>query len=153
MQDTRASEPPADAEPSNGESAEHTEPEDEALGDASVGELIRLAREAIRDGDYARSERLSRRALELSPRDPRAGYRLAVALFRLERDREAIAQCELTSRWDPDDPLPLALIGDIHGRRGRFRLAARAYRRALEADPQFEPAQRALARLARRGIQ
>lgn len=153
VQDTRASEPPADAEPSNGESAEHTEPEDEALGDASVGELIRLAREAIRDGDYARSERLSRRALELSPRDPRAGYRLAVALFRLERDREAIAQCELTSRWDPDDPLPLALIGDIHGRRGRFRLAARAYRRALEADPQFEPAQRALARLARRGIQ
>lgn len=96
---------------------------------------------------------MSRQALELSPRNPKAGYRLAVALFRLDRDREAIAQCETTSRWDPEDPLPLALLGDIHGRRGRFTRAARAYRRALEADPDFAPAQRALERLAARGIE
>ena len=81
------------------------------------------------------------------------GYRLAVALFHLDRDREAIDQCEETTRWDPEDPLPLALIGDIHSRRGRFTLAARAYRRALEARPGFPPAERALARLAARGVQ
>ena len=115
--------------------------------------LVEAAREAGRIGDYARSEQLSRQALAISPRNSQAGYRLAVALFHLDRDREAIDQCEETARWDREDPLPLALIGDVHSRRGRFTLAARAYRRALEARPGFPPAERALERLAARGVQ
>lgn len=163
-EDATADPPPGEPSPAPAVASaepERASPEDEpveadepaAPPSADPDDLIEQARQAARDGDYARSEVLSRQALELSPRNPKAGYRLAVALFRLDRDREAIAQCETTSRWDPEDPLPLALLGDIHGRRGRFTRAARAYRRALEADPDFAPAQRALERLAARGIE
>ena len=76
-----------------------------------------------------------------------------MSLFRLDRFQEAIDQCEETARWDEQDPLPHALIGDIHSRRGRFTAAARAYRRALEVRPGYPPAERALERLAARGVQ
>src|SRR5690606_15920888 len=103
--------------------------------------------------DYALSEAMARRALEVSPRNPRAGYRLAVALFRQQRYDEALRQAAQVSEWDPRDPLPHALRGDILSRRGRFNEAARAYQRALQVEPRFGPAERSLERLRARGIE
>jgi hypothetical protein len=108
--------------------------------DALLAEAIRLAQA----GDYVRSEAVSREALALSPRDARAGYRLAVALFRQRRLEEAYATARDVSEWDRQHAPSVALMADIHARRGRFGEAARVYRLALEREPRFSPAQRGL---------
>lgn len=129
------------------------EPAEAPASSASAAQLIAEAVAAAGRRDYALSEAMSRRALELSPRNPRAGYRLAVALFQQQRYDEALRLCDAVSEWDPTDPFPLALRGDILSRRGRFLAAARAYQRALEIDPEFGPAQRSLERLRQRGVE
>lgn len=124
-----------------------------AVPSRDVRELIEAAFAATQRRDYALAETMARRALEVSPRNPRAGYRLAVALFRQQRYDEALRQATEVTEWDPRDPLPHALRGDILSRRGRFHEAARAYRRALEVEPRFGPAERSLERLRARGIE
>lgn len=140
---------PAPEVPNDAPANVRGEPAEERLGAAA---LVAQAQAAARAGDYARSEVLSRRALELDPHHAKAAYRLAVALFRQRRYGEAMPHAEAASRLDDDDPLPLMLIGDIEARQGRFVHAARAYRRALEVSPNFDPAERALERLRARGI-
>ncbi len=118
----------------------------------SAPALVGGALEAARQHDYSRSEALSRQALAVSPRNPRAGYRLATALFHQERYREAIETAREVAGWAPRDPLPRALLGDIYSRRGQFHQAAREYQRALDANPSFASASRSLERLRGRGI-
>ncbi len=155
LEEAAPSEPAAVPTPSEPvEEPAPSTPEPAASGaPASAGQLIAEAIAAAGRRDYALSEAMSRRALELSPRNPRAGYRLAVALFQQQRYDEALRQCDAVSEWDPTDPFPLALRGDILSRRGRFLAAARAYQRALEVDPEFGPAQRSLERLRERGVE
>ncbi len=118
--------------------------------DATVSGLIQGALEASRVRSFARSETLARQALALSPHNSQAAYRLAVALYRQREYDEALQWSERSERWDPTSPLPAALRGDIHMRTGHFHSAAAAYRRALEIEPRFGPAERQLARLAAR---
>jgi predicted negative regulator of RcsB-dependent stress response len=144
---------PTEAEPTEAEPTE-AEPSPNVpapLPDASAAELVRASSDAARDHDWERSAQLAQQALARSPRSSAAAYRLAVGRFRQGRYDEAITWAQRASELDTDDPLPVSLLGDIHTRVGRFPTAAREYRRALEIDPDFAPAQRQLERLGARG--
>jgi cytochrome c-type biogenesis protein CcmH/NrfG len=137
-----------DGAPAAGEAA----PADHPAEDADAAALIEQAHAAAQARNYPRSEELARQALSHAPRSPRAAYRLAVALYRQRQLDEAATWAERAAEWDPEDPLPVSLQGDIHMRQGRFHHAARAYQRALEVEPRFRPAQRQLDRLRERGV-
>ncbi|RZO56791.1 MAG: tetratricopeptide repeat protein [Sandaracinaceae bacterium] len=107
---------------------------------------------AARSADWARSGELARQALARDPRHAAAAYRLAVALFRQGQVEEAMTWAERSAELDPEDPLPVALQGDLYMRTGRFHRAAAMFRRALEIEPRFTPAQRRMDRLRERGV-
>ncbi|MFK7986127.1 MAG: hypothetical protein AB8I08_08850 [Sandaracinaceae bacterium] len=119
---------------------------------AEITERIQASAAAARVRDYARSEALARLVIEASPRNARAAYRIAVASFRQRHFDEALEWASNAETWNPQDPLPVSLRGDIHMRRGNFNRAAVAYREALDIEPQFGPARRQLDRLQARGI-
>ncbi len=130
--------------PGEGTSPDPETREEDAEEQVDVPALIADALAAAQEDDYERSAELSREALAASPRNPRAAYRLAVALYQLDEFDEAATWCERAFEFDSTDPMPLLLLGDVHVQRGRFVEATRAYERALVVDPSFRPAQRRL---------
>jgi tetratricopeptide (TPR) repeat protein len=144
-------EDPSGAGPADEGATEEASPAEAAPG-SDVPSLIEQSWAAARERDYPRSETLARQALSMSPQNPRAAYRLAVALYRQQQLDEALTWAERAAEWDPEDPLPISLQGDVHMRRGRFHHAARAYQSALEVEPHFGPAERQLDRLRERGV-
>lgn len=131
------------------------DPEAEAIvpppRDATVGSLVEQSLEASRVGDHRQSEIYARQALAMEPAHGGAAYRLAAALYRQRRLEEATLWAERAAESDERQALPLALLGDIHMRSGRFRSAEAAYRASAALDPAFGPAQRGLDRLRARG--
>lgn len=152
--------PPAEREEERAESPspaareeESAEPPGPAAREGeSVETLLARSHEAATARDFAESEALARRALEGSPQNPEAAYRLAVALYRQNRGQEAVEWAQRSAEWEPDEARALSLAGDIYTRIGQFMSAARAYDAALQREPRYGPAERGLENLARRGI-
>ena len=116
----------------------------------TAAELIEASRVANRARRYASAEQYARQALVHDPPNATAAYRIAVALHRQRRRREALQWARQSAAWAPEDHLPVALQGDILTAIGQFREAATAYERALAINPEFTPARNHLARLRER---
>jgi hypothetical protein len=99
--------------------------------------------------DYARSEALVSQAIEHAPEDPELHFRLARALSRQGRDREALAAVERAVELAPTRGAYRLLEGDILARSGRPVLARRAWRGCLRAQPGHRPCRARLAQLRR----
>lgn len=121
--------------------------------DATADDLVERSAEAARRFAFAESEMHARQALAIAPHHPTAAYRLSVALFRQQRHDEALEWAQRAAEWDPDDPRPRSLQGDLYMRVGRFETAADAYRAALAVERNYGPAVRALERLRERGVE
>ncbi|MBX9582514.1 MAG: tetratricopeptide repeat protein, partial [Gemmataceae bacterium] len=144
---------------------------DPAAARPALGRLLELApdhpaglalwgRLILDEGDPAGAEPVLRRAAERSPHayDPNA--HLAVCLFRLGKEAEATAFRERAERakadqrrivqllqQDGDRPAAAAAaeLGTLYLRTGQPELGRNWLRRALEIDPGYEPARKALA--------
>jgi clan AA aspartic protease (TIGR02281 family) len=78
-----------------------------AVGATAV-QLNEAGKAAYERGDFAQAERLFRRAILDSPREPILHYHLAVTLTRQRRWREAAEAYRTTLRLDPPSPLATA---------------------------------------------
>jgi len=90
------------------------------------------------------AERAFRDALRLSPGDPRFHHNLANVLVRQARVREAIEEYRVAAERAPDFAMTHYLIGDAYRKLEMIPEAKAAMSRALEIDPEFESARRAL---------
>lgn len=100
-----------------------------------VAALCLLADLGIRFGRYDAATDLLAQALRLAPLYRPAQFRLAEALYRAERDDEALAPIETLVAACPDAPGPLALQGAILMRLGRVEEAADSLRKVEAATP------------------
>jgi predicted Zn-dependent protease len=94
---------------------------------------------------FRHAEVAYRRALELAPDDLKCAYNLAIVLQSLGADQEAVL--DLFRRFaerEPGFPPVHVRIGIVLAEKGDLQGAARAYRRALELDPQLTIARRSL---------
>lgn len=85
------------------------------------------------------------RALELNPTLPWVHYNVALQLSRAaELADDALQHVEEAVRLKPDYLEALNLLGILHAQQGRPDQARAAWQRALQVDPNFEPARRNL---------
>jgi tetratricopeptide (TPR) repeat protein len=78
------------------------------------------------------------RALSFNPRMVPVRKRMALALQRIGRPTEAMAQAKAALRIQPTDPEAHAITGRLHLYAKQFDQALRAYRKAIELDPEQE---------------
>jgi tetratricopeptide (TPR) repeat protein len=95
-------------------------------------------------GNLRDAERAFRNALRLRPENPQFHHNLANVLARQGRFREAIDEYESAAARAPEFALTYYLMGDAYQRLGMIFRAKEALRRALEIDPEFESAKKAL---------
>ena len=83
-----------------------------------------------------------RRAFELDPRSPVAGYNVAHDLISAGRDTEAMEVFSQIIAADPHYPRAYQLVAEINESRGRLDEAIRHYRHVYELDPRSDVATR-----------
>jgi serine/threonine protein kinase len=88
------------------------------------------------DWDFAESERLYRRAVELNPNNPRAHEWFSFLLQTVGRNDEAIAEMEIAGRLDPRSASHCAAHHYVLHHARRYREAEEMLRRGLEIDPE-----------------
>ncbi|MBK1647701.1 tetratricopeptide repeat protein [Rhabdochromatium marinum] len=76
------------------------------------------------------------RALGFNPRMLPVRKRIALALQRVGRPSDAMAQAKAALRIQPTDPESHAIVGRLHLFAKQFDQALRAYRKAVELDPE-----------------
>ncbi len=76
------------------------------------------------EGQWEQALTWYRKALAEVSDDPAVYHHLGLAYVQLERLDQALEAYQQASRLDPEDPLPLARIADIHERLGHAREAA-----------------------------
>lgn len=106
----------------------------------------RLARALLALGRPADAVAAGRRATELDEKFGEGFAITGVAILagNLKDWGDAIAQAQQGAFLDPKDPIVQLAVGKIFETNGQLEQAAGAYRRALEADPDFAPARLAL---------
>ncbi|HEX8246825.1 MAG TPA: protein kinase [Pyrinomonadaceae bacterium] len=88
------------------------------------------------DWDFAESERLYRRAVELNPNNPRAHEWFSFLLQTVGRNDEAIAEMKIAQRLDPRSASHCAAHHYVLHNARRYREAEEMLRRGLEIDPE-----------------
>ncbi|HEY8563528.1 MAG TPA: protein kinase [Pyrinomonadaceae bacterium] len=86
--------------------------------------------------DFAESERLYRRSLELNPNNPRAHEWFAFLLQTVGRHDEAIAEMNIAKKLDPHSAAHSAAHHYVLFMARRYEEAEREARRGLEIDPE-----------------
>jgi tetratricopeptide (TPR) repeat protein len=99
----------------------------------------------LRDCDFTRSARESRRAIELDPDAPDARSAHALYLRAAGRVAEAIVERERAQRSDPLNPQWLVFLGDEYQFDRRFADAVSMYQEALLLERDYRPAVASLA--------
>lgn len=102
---------------------------------------------ALKAKDFARAERILRRAVLRTRSRPEPALALARLLEQRGRVREAIRVLSRAAARIPDAPEPLDALASVEVRRGRPRLALDALERAAVRDPGRLPRQVRLDRL------
>src|SRR5262249_28898787 len=130
--------------------------------------LALLGRLALEDGEYAKAEAYLRHAIALNPKDRRARTNLVLCLRRDGKAEEAQQQQEEIEQQDksleriieiinkelpkrPRDPALHCTLGHLLLRDGYTEAGVRLLRSALRLDPNYAPAQEALAAHAQQG--
>ncbi|WP_158288900.1 XrtA/PEP-CTERM system TPR-repeat protein PrsT [Rubrivivax albus] len=87
------------------------------------------------------------RAYAKDAKDTRAGIELAVAYARLGQGRRAVDLAQKLVARQPDDPVLINFLGNIHGRLGDRANMRVAFERALATAPDYRPTVINLSRL------
>ncbi|HEX8367456.1 MAG TPA: protein kinase [Pyrinomonadaceae bacterium] len=88
------------------------------------------------DWDFAESERLYRRAVELNPNNPRAHEWFSFLLQTVGRNDEAIGEMKIAQRLDPRSASHCAAHHYVLHNARRYAEAEEMLRRGLEIDPE-----------------
>jgi TolB-like protein/Flp pilus assembly protein TadD len=96
--------------------------------------------------DWAKAERLFKRALELNPSLAMTHYHYAWYLALFDRLDEAIAEHKRARDLDPLRALHTGWLGQLYNRAGRYDEAIAEARKALELSPGFWPSYMVLSR-------
>jgi len=103
-------------------------------------ELLRLGRGYLELGDNAKAESLFQGINELIPKNPAVAASLAELLIRDGRLKEAREHLELLSKVNPTSHFPWYFLGVIELEEKNTAGAERMFERALNLNPEFEPA-------------
>lgn len=102
------------------------------------GAQILLGQMAMRQGLYARAEEHYRRAVEVSPKSPRAHQALGSALERLERRDEAMEHFQTALRLAPENPQLHHHLGRVLRAGGELETALEHLQAAVQLVPDFD---------------
>ncbi|HXK24330.1 MAG TPA: alkaline phosphatase family protein [Myxococcota bacterium] len=106
-----------------------------------------LAALRFESGDYAEAARLYAQLVKESPDDAGLHASYAGALGALGRTDESLSELTRAIEIDPANPEAYHNRGVIHEAKGERDAAIHEYETALQFAPDYEPSQRALARL------
>ena len=106
---------------------------------------------ALRLGDVDEAERLYKKALDGSSGIPRAAHNLGMLYFRKGNMEKAAAAFGEAIKRDSTNPVERYMAGVVAMRRKDFRKAARFFQDALDLNPHFSDARKALG-VARRAM-
>ncbi len=107
----------------------------------NLGSLLRNT------GRLEQAVRHLEQALAAEPGFPEARYNLAATFLELQDDARALAQFQLLVSEHPRMPQAWLGVGIVLSRRGDISGARSALQKALELDPELQPARRALEQL------
>ena len=99
----------------------------------STLQLLHQAVAAFNAGHWAEAERFARQVVTVRKDDPSALNVLGGAAMNTGRSEEAVPLFEAAARGQPRNPFIAFNLGEAHRRAGRFREAAGALRRAIQA--------------------
>ncbi len=114
------------------------------LNPRAVAYRAHLGRVLLERGHFVEAEGVLRAALELSPQDPQIMADFALATARRGNIGEAILVCRAAIALAPKQPMVHYRLGQILAGENLHADAQAAYKAALNADPNFAPAQTAL---------
>jgi serine/threonine-protein kinase len=103
----------------------------------AVGALADVA--LYYEWDWAKAERLFKRALDLNPSLAMTHYHYAWYLAVFDRHEEAIAEHKLARDLDPLRALNTGWLGQLYNYVGRYDEAIAEAKKALELEPKFWP--------------
>lgn len=86
---------------------------------------------------------LFRTAAEMDPKQAKPHFEAGVALIRLQRVEESIAELKKAQELEPKYASPYFLLGNIYFRQGRLFLADDQYREAAKLEPDSERGKKA----------
>ena len=115
---------------------------------AEVKQLLEPAEHYLAQGDWAKAEQCCQAALSRSQNDPKVLNCLAMVRQTAGDLAGACAALELANSVRPHDVRLLHNLALVRAARGEFALARACVDRAIELQPQFEPARRLSQRLA-----
>jgi cytochrome c-type biogenesis protein CcmH/NrfG len=95
---------------------------------------------AVEHGEYAKSVKYFRRALNLNPDNVDVRISLGAVLMAINDFRSAEEELKKALRIQPANALALSNLGSVYGRTGRFREAQETYEKVLAVDPQYRDA-------------
>jgi tetratricopeptide (TPR) repeat protein len=89
----------------------------------------------LKDRKHRDAARAADKFAKAAPKDARFLYLRAEALVALDKDKDALALRKRALALNPDAEAPHYLAGEVLGKLGRRRLAAREWERILEIQP------------------
>jgi tetratricopeptide (TPR) repeat protein len=104
---------------------------------------VMLANALLAQGKAAEAEAAARKATEVDPQSAEAFAVLGGAILAVDPNRwsDAIAQAQQGAFLNDKSPMVQLQVGRIFEAQGNTQQAALAYKKALETDPGFAPAQ------------
>ena len=103
-------------------------------------ELLRLGRGFLELGENSKAEALFEQAQDLLPKNPAVAASMAEVLIRDGRLKEAREHLELLSRANPTSHFPWYFLGVLDLEEKHEVEAERMFERAVQLNPDFEPA-------------
>jgi len=105
-------------------------------------ELKCQGNDALKAGEVERASELYAEASKLNPNNAIYHCNRAAALMKLDRDDEAITECESAIKLNPQFPRSYSRLGAALHKLGRYQEALdRGYNKALELEPSNETVQ------------
>jgi predicted Zn-dependent protease len=105
---------------------------------------FRLADVMLGRGRISEALPLVSEAVSLAPENHELRFQFGLLLIRVEKGQDAARQFELYLDAEPRSADGFYQLGEAHALSGHHRQAAEAYSRALDLNPEFKAAQRAL---------
>ena len=130
---------PADKERAKGDYRQALERAEVLVG-TEPAELVRLARGYMELGDSAKSLALFEKVNDQVPKNPAIAASLAELLLREGKLTEAKEHLELLSKANPTSHMPWYFLGVISLQEEDLENAERLFERAIQLNPEFEPA-------------
>ncbi|MDR3687754.1 MAG: sulfotransferase [Fimbriimonas sp.] len=105
------------------------------MSDSPVSKYLRTGEQAMAESAYARAEANFRCAVQLTPEDADARYRLAIALASQSKSDESLSEIQAALDLNPRIPSAHVFLASLFQRKGVFDKAIEALREAIRLEP------------------